>query len=86
MDLVSYEEFDSLLDAFGGELKAAIQYDEDDLDDWAAEQPEYVLACAEAALIRLRAAVKTDDKSLIRDNAVDLGLAALKIAVVQGGM
>jgi hypothetical protein len=45
-----------------------------------------MLACAESALIRLRAAAKLGDEELVRDNAIDLGLAALKIAAVQGGI
>jgi hypothetical protein len=82
----SYEDFETILDVFKGELMAAIRFEEADLDDWATDSPDYVLACAEAALVRLRAAVKTGEDSLIRDNAVDLGLAALKIAAVQGGI
>jgi hypothetical protein len=84
--IASYEEFNPIVETFAGELKAAIRWEEDSLDDWTSESPEYVLACAEAALIRLRAAVKTHDDALVRDNAVDLGLTALKIAAVQGGL
>jgi hypothetical protein len=82
----SYDEFEPVLDVFLGEMKAAIRYEEADLADWATESHEYMLACAESALIRLRAAAKLGDEELVRDNAIDLGLAALKIAAVQGGI